>query len=123
MDSGNAWGTGDVTTVDHTLIRNSSITAGDKNPNDDFDPAKEWTGLPNGTYTELGSHTMDGISTPVETKVEAVAASTPSSDVPSGTAITLSTKTADEKINYTTDGSMPTTEVRCIQHQSLLIKI
>ena len=79
VDPGTAWGTGDVTTVDHTLIRNSSIITGDTNPNDAFDPATEWTALPKDTFTNLGSHTMDGDSTPVETKVEAVTASTPSS--------------------------------------------
>ena len=69
----------------------------------------EWTALPKDTFTNLGSHTMDGASTPVETKVEAVTASTPSSSVAAGTAITLSTKTADAKIYYTTDGTEPTT--------------
>lgn len=109
VDPGTAWGTGDVTTVDHTLIRNSSIIMGDKIPNDTFDPATEWTVQPKDTFTFLGSHTMDDASTPVETKVEAVVASTPSSSVASGTAITLSTKTADAKIYYTIDGTEPTT--------------
>ena len=104
-----AWGTGDVTTLDHTLIRNSSIISGDTNPTDAFDPATEWTALPKDTFTSLGSHTMDSDSTPVETKVEAVTASTPSSSVAAGTAITLATKTADAKIYYTTDGTEPTT--------------
>ena len=46
---------------------------------------------------------------PVATKVEAVTASTPSSSVTAGTSISLTTKTADAKIYYTTDGSEPTT--------------
>ena len=69
----------------------------------------EWTALPKDTFTNLGSHTMDDSSTPVETKVEAVTASTPSSSVAAGTVITLATKTADAKIYYTTDGTEPTT--------------
>lgn len=109
MDPGTAWGTGDTTTLDHTLIRKSSIITGDTNPNDAFDPAIEWTAQPKDTFTFLGSHIMDGTTAPVETKVEAVAASTPSSSVAAGTAITLSTKTADAKIYYTTDGTEPTT--------------
>ena len=109
VDPGTAWGTGDVTTLDHTLIRNSSIITGDTNPTDAFDPVTEWTALPKDTFTSLGSHTMDSASTPVETKVEAVTASTPSSSIAAGTAITLSTKTADAKIYYTTDGTEPTT--------------
>ena len=109
MDPGTAWGTGDVTTVDHTLIRNSSILTGDTNPSDAFDPAMEWTAQPKDTFTFLGSHTMDSDSTPVETKVEAVTASTPSSSVAAGTVISLATKTADAKIYYTTDGTEPTT--------------
>ena len=68
FDPGTAWGTGAVTTVDHTLLRNSSIITGDTNPNDAFDPATEWTALPKDTFTNLGSHTIDGSSTPVETK-------------------------------------------------------
>ena len=109
VDPGTTWGTGDVTTIDHTLIRNSSIISGDTNPNDAFDPVSEWTALPKDTFTYLGSHTIDSDSTPVETKVEAVTASIPSSSIAAGTAITLSTKTADAKIYYTTDGTEPTT--------------
>lgn len=109
VDPGTAWGTGDTTTLDHTLIRKSSIITGDTNPNDAFDPAIEWIAQPKDTFTFLGSHIMDGNTTPVETKVEAVVASTPSSSVAAGTAITLSTKTADAKIYYTTDGTEPTT--------------
>lgn len=59
-DPGTAWGTGDNTTADHTLVRKSSISAGDSNPYDDFDPADQWDAYPKDTFDYLGSHTMDG---------------------------------------------------------------
>ncbi|MFJ7977702.1 endonuclease [Peribacillus sp. NPDC096379] len=95
--------------ADVTLVRNSSITSGDKVINDPFDPNKEWTTHPKDTFTNLGSHEMDGgETTPVESKVEAVTVSTPSSNVQAGTEITLSTATEGATIYYTTNGSEPT---------------
>lgn len=52
------WGT------DVTLVRKPSVTAGDTNPNDAFDVAVEWEKQPKDTFDGLGSHTMDGMSTP-----------------------------------------------------------
>lgn len=109
VDPGSSWGSDDVTTVDHTLIRNSSVITGDTNPTDAFNPTNEWTALPKDDFSNLKTHTINGTTPPVATKVEAVTASTPSSSVAAGTAITLTTKTADAKIYYTTDGSEPTT--------------
>ncbi|WP_413306990.1 endonuclease [Bacillus sp. 1P10SD] len=106
-DPGTAWGT-DVKTIDQTLVRKSSVTMGDANPTDAFDPATEWDGLPVDTFTNLGSHTMDGGSTPVETKVANVTSSPTEGAVASGTLVTLETTTLDAKIYYTTDGTEPT---------------
>ncbi len=57
-DPGSYWGTGDVTTQDHTLRRKADITAGDPNGSDAFDPADEWDGYPQDTFDGLGSHTV-----------------------------------------------------------------
>ncbi len=39
FDPGTEWGTGLVSTADNTLRRRSSVSAGDTNPSDSFDPA------------------------------------------------------------------------------------
>lgn len=56
-DPGTEWGTGDTSTADNTLIRMPGICYGDVNGTDAFDPADEWIGYPDQTYTGLGSHT------------------------------------------------------------------
>ncbi|MFZ7946324.1 chitobiase/beta-hexosaminidase C-terminal domain-containing protein [Neobacillus sp. 19] len=101
------WGS-TVKTIDQTLVRKSSITQGDKNPDDAFDPAIEWENMGKDVFTYLGSHTMDGGSTPVETKVANVTVTPAAGAVAAGTTVTLATATADAKIYYTTDGSEPT---------------
>jgi hypothetical protein len=62
-DPGAAWGTGDNSTLDHTLIRKSSISKGDTITNDAFDPSVEWTGYAKDYISDLGKHTMDGSTT------------------------------------------------------------
>lgn len=59
VDPGSEWGSGDTSTADNTLVRMSSITAGDPDGSDPFDPATEWNGYAQDTFTYLGSHTMD----------------------------------------------------------------
>ncbi|MDD3626228.1 MAG: lamin tail domain-containing protein, partial [bacterium] len=58
-DPGSYWGTEPITTVNHTLVRKSSITAGDSNGADAFDPATEWDAYAQDTISYLNSHTMD----------------------------------------------------------------
>lgn len=43
-----------------TLVRKPSIVAGDIDASNPFDPTAEWTAYPIDTFTNLGSHTMDG---------------------------------------------------------------
>lgn len=62
QDPGDYWGTGNVTTADHTLVRKRSITAGDTDPSDAFDPATQWDAYAKDTFSYLGSHSMDGFS-------------------------------------------------------------
>lgn len=58
-DPGTEWGTGLTSTADNTLVRKSSIIAGDTNGGDAFDPATEWNGNAIDTFTFLGAHTAD----------------------------------------------------------------
>jgi uncharacterized protein len=102
------WGS-TVKTIDQTIVRKSSITKGDANPSDAFDPALEWEDKGKDVSSFLGTHTMDGGTTPVETKVANVTASPAQGAVAAGTNVTLATATADATIYYTTDGTEPTT--------------
>jgi uncharacterized protein len=52
------WGTDPTNTVDNTIRRKSSVTAGDSNGGDAFDPAAEWDGFPDGTFDGLGAHAV-----------------------------------------------------------------
>ena len=60
LDPGSEWGSGLTSTADNTLRRKSSITQGDTNGSDAFDPAVEWDGFAQDTFDGLGSHTTDG---------------------------------------------------------------
>ncbi|MEL7420891.1 MAG: lamin tail domain-containing protein, partial [Cyanobacteria bacterium J06555_3] len=55
FDPGSEWGSGDISTQNNTLRRNSDITVGDSNPDDTFDPSLEWSGFPQDTFDDLGS--------------------------------------------------------------------
>lgn len=63
-DPGSQWGTGLTSTQDNTLRRKSTITAGDTNGGDAFDPSIEWDGFDQDTFDGLGSHTGGSSSTP-----------------------------------------------------------
>jgi predicted extracellular nuclease len=45
FDPGTSWGSGIISTANHTLRRKNSITAGDTNSGDTFDPTLEWVGV------------------------------------------------------------------------------
>ncbi|MBT2661580.1 chitobiase/beta-hexosaminidase C-terminal domain-containing protein [Bacillus sp. ISL-45] len=109
VDPGTAWGATDVKTVDQTLVRKTTVTVGDKDPSDAFDPATEWDSLGKDVFTNIGSHTMDGFSA-VPTKVSSVTASVTATAVKAGTEVELTTTTEGATIYYTVDGSEPTTE-------------
>lgn len=108
-DPGTSWGATDVKTVDQTLVRKSTVTAGDKDPSDAFDPATEWDSLGKDVFTAIGSHTMDGFSA-VPTKVSSVSASVTAPAVKAGTEVALTTSTDGATIYYTLDDTEPTTE-------------
>jgi uncharacterized protein len=109
-DPGTYWGT-TVRTAEQSLVRKSTVTEGDTNTADNYDPATEWDNLGTDVFTNIGIHTMAGGGTtqpPVQTIVDVVTASVASGAVTSGTAVTLNTVTAGAKIYYTTDGTAPT---------------
>lgn len=60
-DPGSYWGTGSVTTQNHTLRRKATITLGDPNAGDVFDPTTEWDGYAQDTFGGLGSHSAAGV--------------------------------------------------------------
>jgi len=57
-DPGTHWGSATNKTVDMTLRRKYAVTAGDRVPDDAFDPALEWEALPCDTCDGLGVHAM-----------------------------------------------------------------
>ena len=69
VDPGTAWGTGEYTANEHTLVRKAMITAGDTNGSDSFDPSAEWDSYQQNSFQFLGSHTIEcetgGTATPI----------------------------------------------------------
>ncbi|MEX2230407.1 MAG: lamin tail domain-containing protein, partial [Dehalococcoidia bacterium] len=59
VDPGTEWGTGLTSTADNTLRRDTSVTAGDTNGADVFDPSTEWVGFATDTFDGLGAHIGD----------------------------------------------------------------
>ena len=59
VDPGTNWGTGLVSTLDHTLRRKVTVCSGDPIGSDAFDPAPEWDGFAQDTFNGLGSHTAN----------------------------------------------------------------
>ncbi|SCL40509.1 hypothetical protein GA0074692_5835 [Micromonospora pallida] len=60
FDPGTEWGSGVTSTENNTLRRLPSVTAGDTNPSDAFDPAAQWAGFATDTVDGLGTHSVDG---------------------------------------------------------------
>jgi predicted extracellular nuclease len=56
VDPGTEWGTGLASTADNTLRRKASVTTGDTNSGNAFDPASEWDGIAQDTFTDLGTY-------------------------------------------------------------------
>ncbi|MBI8202472.1 SpnA family nuclease [Pseudomonas aeruginosa] len=56
FNPGTTWGSGDVQTLDRSLVRKADIRDGDSDPSDAFDPAAHWLGYPRDTFANLGQH-------------------------------------------------------------------
>ncbi|MBG4673260.1 SpnA family nuclease [Pseudomonas aeruginosa] len=54
FNPGTTWGSGDVQTLDRSLVRKADIRDGDSDPSDAFDPAAQWLGYPRDTFANLG---------------------------------------------------------------------
>jgi hypothetical protein len=50
------WGTGLVSTADNTIRRKCSVTTGDTNGADVFDPAAQWLGFAADDFSDIGEH-------------------------------------------------------------------
>lgn len=59
FDPGTEWGTGLTSTADNTIRRLPTVSAGDTDGSDAFDPADEWEGFAQNTFDGLGAHTFD----------------------------------------------------------------
>ncbi|MEK4484683.1 endonuclease [Psychrobacillus sp. FSL H8-0484] len=99
VDPGTSWGT-TIKTADFTLVRKSSITSGDTNPNDAFDPATEWIGYPKDTLTYIGSHDMDGSTDPEPTEPVAVTSATIAGTAKVGETLTASANEGATNVKY-----------------------
>lgn len=56
VDPGTEWGAGLTSTADNSLRRKTSVTTGDTNTTNSFDPALEWEGFATDTFDNLGSY-------------------------------------------------------------------
>ena len=65
FDPGEEWGTGLTSTRDSTLRRKASVTAGDTDGTDPFDPSVQWDGFPVDTFDGLGSVGAPPVNEPV----------------------------------------------------------
>jgi hypothetical protein len=54
VDPGDAWGSGDASTLNHTLRRNCSSISGDRDGSNSFEPASEWSAFSADTFDGLG---------------------------------------------------------------------
>jgi predicted extracellular nuclease len=54
VDPGDAWTSAEASTLNQTLRRRCSASAGDPNGSDAFDPSGEWTSLATDTFDGLG---------------------------------------------------------------------
>jgi hypothetical protein len=97
FDPGTEWGAGLIGTRDHTLRRKASITAGDTNGTDAFDPSLEWNGFPIDTFDGLGSVGAPPVNQPVSITCPTELSTTQPADVtgavsasdPDGTVVSL----------------------------------
>lgn len=92
-------------TGEKTLVRKATVTSGDSDPSDEYDPAAEWVVYDRDTFTYLGSHTAN-VGEPLK-KLEPATAKPASGEIEVGSSVELSS-VSDGAIHITLDGSEPT---------------
>lgn len=107
VDPGTEWGAGLVSTADNSLRRKGTISSGDTNPFDFFDPALEWEGFATDTFTGLGSALGTGGPGVPLVSVTAVDATASEADADPGTFRIARTGTLTDPltVSYTLIGS------------------
>ncbi|MDF3125514.1 ExeM/NucH family extracellular endonuclease [Rheinheimera sp. 1928-s] len=70
FDPGSAWNSGGVSTLDKTLRRKASITQGDSNPADLFDPSLEYEQFAQDDFSDIGFYNGSGPTDPEEPEPE-----------------------------------------------------
>ena len=88
-DPGTEWGSGLTSTADNTLVRKSTICAGETNTTNAFDPATEWDGYAVDTTSNLGSHTANCGGGDVAPSITATNPVNNATNVAANTTITL----------------------------------
>ena len=58
VDPGTEWGSGLTSTADNTLRRKNTLSSGDLDGSDPFDPSLGWDGFASDSFDGLGSHTV-----------------------------------------------------------------
>ncbi len=89
FNPGTEWGSGLISTADNTLRRITTITHGDTNPSNSFNPSLEWIGFPTNTFNGLGY-----FNDPLPVELTSFSAAT------IGSTIKLNWQTATEVNNY-----------------------
>ena len=99
-DPGVAWtdDQGSWWTANHTLIRKNTVISGDNDGLDLFNPILEWDSLPQGTWSNLGSHTCDCIATSAVNDVKKVSYVVYPNPANSGEVITIKANSNIENI-------------------------
>lgn len=72
VDPGTEWGTGLTSTADNTLRRKTSVTTGDTNASDAFDPSAQWEGFATDTFNDLGTYSGGTVPEGVTVAIAAI---------------------------------------------------
>ncbi len=95
-DPGSAWSNNGVSTKDMTLRRKTTISTGDNDASDAFDPSVEWDGYAKDTFDGLGSHSAQCASGDVAPYVSSTDPADGATGVAENTNITI---TFNEAVN------------------------
>lgn len=89
VDPGSQWQANGVGTQNRTLIRNASVSSGDTDATNEFDPSAQYTALAQDDFSDLGRHTFDGAGGPVDPDPDPVDPDPVDPPAPSATPLAL----------------------------------